>query len=190
MNKRKNIISMKETMKNIGVPEETIALINFPDTSRNPEPEEIITLINDIDEFLTEEQRILVMQEQGCCKSGIGPKAHQAFGQEHAGKTIDDKVTLLNKTKMPHKAPCRLNGDGTLSVYWSFGEKGEYKCVCGIVKKLPEKKVPLTFCGCCGGHICNNYKKSLGVNLRLKKIVSSAASSGGKEHCEFLFEIY
>ena len=50
-------------------------------------------------------------------------------------------------------------------------------------------KVPLTFCGCCGGHIRNNYQKSLGVNLRLKEIVSSSSNSKGKKRCEFQFEI-
>ena len=191
MKKYKNIDEMKKTMKKIGISEETIKKIQFPDTAglRNPEPKEIVKLINHIDEFLTEEQRILVMQEQGCCKSGIGPKAHSGFGLEHAEKSIDEKVKLLNIAKIPHKAPCHLNGDGTLSVYWGFGNKGQYRCVCWIVNNLPDKKVPLTFCGCCGGHIRNNYQKSLGVKLQLLDIVSSAASSDGEKQCEFLFKI-
>ena len=138
---------MQKTMNKIGIPEETIALIKFPDIAgpRNPEPDAIIALVNSIDELLTEEQRILIMQEQGCHKSGIGPKAHRAFGQEHASRTIAEKVDLLNKAKLPHKSPCHLNDDGTLTVYWGLGKKGEYKCPCGIVNNLTDKKVPITF---------------------------------------------
>jgi hypothetical protein len=130
------------------------------------------------------------MEEQGCCKTGKGPAAHGGFGKANEGKTLNEKVSLLNNTKMPHNAPCRLNDDNTLSVFWGFEEEGNYGCVCGIIKKLPKSvEVPRTFCGCCGGHIRHNYQKSLDVKLRLKDIVSSAVSSKGKKRCEFLFEI-
>ena len=130
------------------------------------------------------------MQEQGCCKTGKPAAPHRAFGIEHAGKTLAQKVELLNKADIVHKAPCSLNGDGTLSVYW--GDEGLEKrdCPCGIIKKLPESfEISKTFCGCCGGHIRSNYQKSLGVKLRLKEVVSSSSSSGGKKRCEFLYEV-
>jgi len=177
-----------ETMRKQGIPEETVAKFHSPESGG---PEEVMALINQMDALLTKEQRLSVMQEQGCCKSGIGPKAHSAFGREHAGKPLEEKVRLLNGAEgMPHKAPCRLNGDGTLTVHWGAENTKGRDCPCGVIKKLPGPcTVPLSFCGCCGGHIRNNYQKSLGVKLRLKEIVSSSSSSNGKKRCEFLFAI-
>ncbi|MCL1887338.1 MAG: hypothetical protein FWF96_00500 [Kiritimatiellaeota bacterium] len=182
-----NLKKLKRTIEK-EIPAETLARFDFP---RDATPESAVAIINQMDALLSEEQRLAIMQEQGCCKTGKGDKAHRAFGRAHAGKATGEKARLLNdETNMPHRAPCRLNPDGTLSVWWGFGRDGGFGCVCGIVKELPETtRVPATFCGCCGGHIRHNYQNSLGVKLRLKKIVSSAASSGGKKHCEFLYEI-
>jgi len=179
--------SIPKTMRKMNIPEETISKFSISETN---ESEDVMDYIKQMDNILSEEQRLMVMQEQGCCKTGIGPRAHHAFGKKHADKTLEEKVDILNKTEMPHRAPCRLNADKTLSVYWGFENEGKYNCVCGIVKKLPKPvDVPLTFCGCCGGHIRNTYQMSLDVKLNLKEIVSSAASSNGKKHCEFLYEI-
>ena len=71
-----------ETMRKQGIAEEVLGQI----ITGNPSSlEEIMAIIKQMDELLTKEQRLSVMQEQGCCKSGIGPKAHLAFGKEHAG---------------------------------------------------------------------------------------------------------
>ena len=177
-----------ETMRKQGISEETIAQFDYTEKGGS---EEVMALINQMDKLLTKEQRLSVMQEQGCCKSGIGPKAHLAFGLENAGKPLAEKVRLLSDAEgMPHKAPCRLNDDGTLTVHWGTENMRGRSCPCGFIKKLPEShEVPLTFCGCCGGHIRNNYQKSLGVRLRLKEIVSSSSSSNGKNRCEFLYEV-
>jgi len=130
------------------------------------------------------------MQEQGCCTTGKPAVAHRDFGHKYKDKTLVEKIKLLHELKTPHNPPCRLNSDGTLSVYWSFGQEGNYGCVCGFVKKLSQPiKISPTFCGCCGGHARQNLQKSLDVKLRLKEVVSSAASSGGKKSCEFLYEI-
>lgn len=181
------IKQIPETMRKQGIPEEIIAQFDFPKTTR---AEDVIALINQMDKLLTNEQRLAVMQEQGCCKTGKPASAHRAFGIEHKGKTLAEKVSFLNKTQMIHKAPCRLNPDGTLSVYWGADDLKKRSCPCGFIKKLPDSfEVPKTFCGCCGGHIRSNYQKSLGVKLRLKEIVSSSSSSGGKKQCEFLYEI-
>lgn len=181
------IKQIPETMRKQGIPEAIMAQFDFPKTSRS---EDVMALIGQMDKLLTDAQRLAVMEQQGCCKTGIGPAAHREFGRQNAGKTLAEKVRLLNEAQMPHKAPCRLNEDNTLSVYWGSEDLGKGHCPCGIIRKLPESaQVPRTFCGCCGGHIRGNYQKSLGVKLCLKEIVSSASSSGGKKRCEFLFEI-
>jgi hypothetical protein len=177
-----------ETMRKQGISKETLAQFTFSETGNS---EVVMDLINQMDKLLSKEQCLSIMQEQGCCKSGIGPKAHTAFGSDNAGKPLAEKIELLNGVEgMPHKAPCRLNDDGTLSVYWGAENMRGRSCPCGFTGKLPDDYVvPLTFCGCCGGHIRNNYQKSLGVKLQLKEIVSSSSSSNGKKRCEFLYRI-
>jgi len=176
-----------ETMRKQGISEKIIAGFNVGEKGSS---EEVMGLINQMDKQLTKEQCLAIMQEQGCCKTGNPAAPHRAFGIEHADKTLAEKVELLNKANMPHKAPCHLNNDGTLSVYWGTEHSGKRSCPCGFIKKLPDSfEVPKTFCGCCGGHIRGNYQKSLGVKLRLKEIVSSSSSSGGKKRCEFLYEV-
>ena len=175
------------TMKKQGISEEILTQLDMGDPKS---AEDVMALIRQMDKLLTKEQRLAVMEQQGCCKTGTGPAAHREFGEKNSGKTLAEKISALNEAQMPHKAPCRLNDDGTLTVYWGNNDLRKKSCPCGIIKKLPDSAaVPLTFCGCCGGHILNNYQKSLGVKLRLKEIVSSSSSSNGKKRCEFLYEI-
>ncbi len=181
------IRQIPETMRKQGIPEEIIARFNIPKTG---DSEDVMALINQMDKLLTREQCLSVMQEQGCCKTGKPAAAHREFGHTNKDKTLAEKVSLFNETQMIHKAPCRLNPDGTLSVYWGADDLKKKSCPCGFTKKLPDGfEVPLTFCGCCGGHIRSNYQKSLGLKLRLKEIVSSSSNSNGKKRCEFLYEI-
>jgi len=176
-----------ETMRKQGIPKETIALFDIPETGGS---EAVMALINQMDNLLSEGQCLAIMQEQGCCKTGKPTAPHRAFGIEHKGKTLAEKVELLSNSNILHKAPCHLNDDGTLSVYWGADDLSKRSCPCGFIKKLPDgHEVPKTFCGCCGGHIRGNYQKSLGVKLRLKEIVSSSSSSGGAKRCEFLYEV-
>jgi bacterioferritin-associated ferredoxin len=180
---------IKDAMLKKGIPEETMAQFDFSVTKEN-QSEKIIALINQMDKLLTKKQCLSIMEEQGCCTTGKPAAAHRAFGRKYADKTIEEKIKLFDELDTPHKPPCRLNDDGTLSVFWGFEKEGKYKCVCGYIKKLPQPiKVSKTFCGCCGGHARQNLQKSLGTNLQLKEIVSSAISTGGKKRCEFLFRI-
>jgi len=184
----------KETMREKGIPEDIIAQFDFPGSASKGAKlsGEIIALINQMDQLLTEEQRLSIMEDTGCCTEGKPAAAHRTFGRRHAGKSLEEKVRLYSEAKLrtPHKPPCRLNPDGTLSVFWSFGEDGDYNCVCAHIHDLPQPAdVSPTFCGCCGGHSRKLLQRSLGVKLRLKEVVSSAASSKGKKSCEFIFEI-
>jgi hypothetical protein len=176
-----------ETMRKLGIPQETAAQFTIPSDYSS---EAVMELAAQMDRLLTEEQRLAVMQEQGCCKTGNPAAPHKAFGALHQGKTLTEKVELLNKADIVHKAPSRLNPDGTLTVFWGVDNLQARDCPCGVIRKLPaDALVPKTFCGCCGGHIRANYQRSLGVKLRLKEVVSSSSSSGGKKRCEFLYEV-
>jgi hypothetical protein len=183
------IKDIKNTMVKKGISEELIEQFDFSEKDYN-QPERILSLIDQMDKLLSKEQCLSIMEEQGCCTTGKPAKAHSDFGKKYVNKTIEERIKLFDKLETPHKPPCKLNEDGTLSVFWGHGNEGDYKCVCGFIKKLSQPvTVSKTFCGCCGGHVRKNLQKSLGVKLSLNKIVSSAASSKGKKNCEFLFKI-
>ncbi len=184
-----NANKIRQTMLALDIPGDIMAQFDFTQEKGN-RPEPLLALVARMDELLTSEQRLAVMEQQGCCKTGSAPAAHRAFGRANADKTLEEKIALLPRLNSGHKAPCHLNPDGTLSVYWGFGEPGNYRCVCSAIKKLPENTlVSPTYCACCGGHIRHNYQLSLGVRLRLISVVSSPISTGGHKRCEFMYEI-
>jgi len=173
-----------------GIPAETIA--RFVDLPPNGNfcAESILPFIQQMDELLPEEQRLAVMEQQGCCKTGKADREWRAFGRAHADKPLAEKVRLICEADLPYIPAGRLNEDGTLSVFWGAGQEGDYRCVCNAIKKLPwPVRVSRTYCACCGGHVRYHYQNALGVTLRLREVVSSAANSGGAERCEFLFEV-
>jgi len=182
------IKDIKNTMVKKGISEELIVQFDFSEKNYN-QPERILTLINQMDKLLSKEQCLSIMQEQGCCTTGKPAKAHSDFGKKYAKITVGEKIELFDKLETPHKPSCKLNEDGTLSAFWETGNEGDYKCVCGFMRKLSQPiNISKTFCGCCGGHVRKNLQRSLGVKLQLSKIVSSAISSKGKKHCEFIFK--
>lgn len=177
-----------KTIKKI-VPEEIVGKFDFFE-SESSYIKQRIAIVNQMDKLLSKEQCLAVMEQQGCCTTGKPAVVHREFGKKYKDKNLKEKLELYDKMDTPHKPPCRLNDDGTLSVFWCHGQEGDYTCVCGNIKKLHKPvNIPITYCGCCGGHVRQNLKKSLGINLKLKEIVSSPISSNGKKHCEFLFEI-
>ena len=182
-------LKMKKAMIELGLSQKIIDKSD-PFVSRDFMQEQVIPFINQMDKLLSPEQCLSIMERQGCCKTGKSDIANRNFGLEHVGKSIEEKIKLLSKAEIPYSVPCELNKNGTLTVFWGSGEEGNYKCVCYGIKKLSESvKIPQTYCGCCGGHVRYHLQNALGVNLRLKEIVSSAKDSNGKNRCEFLFEI-
>lgn len=180
---------IQKTMVKKGISDDIIKQFDFSKKNDNLTAA-ILRLINQMDELLSKELCLSIMEEQGCCTTGKPAKAHSDFGKKYSDKTIVERIKLFDKLETPHKPPCKLNENGTLSVFWGTGNEGDYKCVCGFIKKLSQPiAVSKTFCGCCGGHARKNLQKSLGVKLRLSKIVSSAINSKGKKRCEFLYKI-
>ena len=178
---------IKETMQKQKIPADTMARFDFTESF---EPEALIALYKRMDELLTPEQVLRIMECQGCCTTGKVAAAHTAFGRKYADLPLAEKIGRLHELNTVHNPPCRLNDDGTLSVFWDVGEPGQYKCVCGYMRKLADQSdVPRTFCGCGGGHARKSLQRSLGIKLNLKEIVSSALSSNGQKRCEFLFEV-
>ena len=183
-NTMKNI---RETMVKQGIPDEIMAQMPF-DGKNNLE--DILSLIEQMDKLLTEQQRLAVIEKQGCCTTGKHAAFHREFARRNAEKSLLERIAQSGELFFTDDPPCRLNDDGTLTVFWSSGEVGDYKCVCGYMKNKPQPmRISPTFCGCCGGHARQNLQRSLGVKLKLKEIVSSAASTGGEKRCEFLYDI-
>jgi hypothetical protein len=181
-----NAEKIRKTMVKQGVSEEIIAQFDFPNLRGNYAP--TLALAAQMDELLTPEQRLAIMQEQGCCKTGQPCKAYRAFGKENADKTVAERIPLLDDIDTAHKYNVRLNTDGTLSVWW--GEPDNDDCPCPVTRDVPHpRNISKTHCACCGGHARYHLQNGLGVKLKLKEVVSSTASSDGKERCEFLFEI-
>jgi hypothetical protein len=176
-----------------GIPDEILTQIDFSELEGN-QPKEVLALIGQMDHLLTQEECISIMEEQGCNKTGKAHKMNLSFGRTHEGKSIEERIKLLDDKSVHPNVPCHVNDDGTLSVFWEIGEEGNYQCVCSCYSKLKKEQphignISKTFCGCCGGHIRHHYQNILGVKLRLKEIVSSPINSNSEERCEFLFEI-
>ncbi len=186
---------IKQAMIKKGIPAEKIETIQFPEKEASAiTAKDVVGVVRQMDALLTNEECLAVMEEQGCCKTGKPHKAHKDFGRQYADKTLEEKIALLPTLDTPHKAPCRLHADGTLSVYWEYPSPNGNLCVCGCsmireLKQEPASSISPTFCACCAGHTRHHLQNSLGVKLRLKEVVSSALCSGGTGRCEFLFEI-
>ena len=180
-----NILKIKKTMLDKGIPMEVMERFVFPDTE-DETPEEKIAFVNQMDNLLTKGQILSVMEEQGCNKD-----EHPEIWLKLKDKPIEERIKILNAMSVNEYARSRINDDGTLSIFWNnYKENGKYLCVCSIINKLSKPTtVSLTYCGCCSGHVKYHFENSLGVKLRLKETVSSPISSNGEKHCEHLFEI-
>jgi hypothetical protein len=188
-----DVKSIKKTMFKKGIQDEILTQIDFSKLEGN-QPKEVLALIGQMDHLLTQEECISIMEEQGCNKTGKAHKMNLSFGRTHSGKSIEERIKLLDDKTVHPNVPCHVNDDGTLSVFWEIGEEGNYQCVCSCYSKLKKEQphignISKTFCGCCGGHIRHHYQNILGVKLRLKEIVSSPINSNSEKRCEFLFEI-
>jgi len=107
---------LKKSMKKVKISSEIIERIDF-ETDRN-NPLSFIAAINKMDEMLTKEQRLSVMEQMGCCKTPKIVAPFKEFGRKYADKSVEEKINLMSEIHSGHKPHCRLNSDGTLSVYW------------------------------------------------------------------------
>lgn len=160
-------------------------------SAENAGQEDMVTFVELLDENLSPEERLRVMEELGCGKSWANKAQYRSFYKEHADKPLEERVRLFAETDYPGNTVV-LNGDNTLSVSWAYGQEDDYVCVCSCktMKKMKTRdSVSPTFCACCSGNIKALLQTALGVKLNLKAVVSSVVSTGGKKRCEFLFDI-
>jgi len=180
-----DILKIKQTMLKKGIPTEVMEQFVFPKIE-DETPEEKIAFTNQMDNLLSKDQILSIMEEQGCNKNEPSAELMLKFGD----KSIEDRIKILNAIDMSEQPRSRLNDDGTLSIFWCFEKNGKYICVCPIISELQKPKtISLTFCGCCSGHVKFHFEKFLGIKLRLIETVSSPVSSNGEKYCEHCFEI-
>ena len=187
-----NINKIKEAIQGLDISDEILSQFDCFTFVKGACPEPVIALIDKMDELLTNEQILAVMEKQGCCKSGWRDKECKAFGKKYSDMPIEEKLTLI--PNIPHFSAPRLNEDGTITItfneYQNGVHTGKTTCSCGLIKKLKQPfSVSPTFCGCCAGHVLYHHQNALGVKLRLKEINSSPLNTNGEKPCEFTFEI-
>lgn len=184
--------NMKETMKKLNIPSEIMEQMDLDANQSGNNPQVVVAVIDKMDELLTKEQCLAVMEKQGCCKGGKRDKDCKAFGKEHKDKPLSEKLELMYNIEYmmyPH-----INDDGSFTITMSGHQNGVHSgkttCSCGAIKKLkPPFTVSPTYCGCCAGHFLYHYQNALGVKLRLREINSSPLNTNGEKPCSFTFEI-
>ena len=183
-----NISDVKRTMREKNIPPETIDRFVYPETEAGTIDEKI-NFAGQMDALLDKSRILSVMEEQGCEK--YPHDSDSGLMKKMTGKTVEERVAILNTYEMYEQPHCKINDDGTLGVFiWFKGDDGRYYCVCPDMEgRRDAPPVSLTYCGCCGGHLKYHLQNSLGVSLKLKKIVSSPLNSCGGKYCEFLFEM-
>ena len=186
-----SINKIKKTMQKQGISEEILSQFDFTYEKGN-RPEPFIALIDKMDELLTKEQCLSIMEHEGCCKGGQRDKDCKAFAKEHADKSLKEKLALM--PNIQYMMNPVLNDDNTITVtmdgYQNGVHTGKTTCSCGTIMKLKQPfTMSATFCGCCAGHFLYHYQNALGVKLRLKEINSSPLNTDGEKPCKFTFEI-
>lgn len=181
---------IRDTMKKQKISDEIMVQMDFEADCNNTQ--NITTLIDKMDELLTREQCLSVMEKQGCCKGGQRDKDCKAFGKEHADKTLSEKLVLMSDIQ--YMMSPRQNDDGTFTItmcgYQNGVHAGKTTCSCSSIKKLKQPfSISPTYCGCCAGHFLYHYQNALGVKLKLKEINSSPLNTDGEMPCEFTFEV-
>jgi hypothetical protein len=183
---------MKDAAIKLKIPDEIIAQIGFDADTSGGNPLPFIAAITKMDEVLSPELSMAVMERQGCCKGGQRDIDCKAFGKKYEDKPLGEKITLLS-TVQYMMSPV-LNEDNTITVAFSGYQNGKHTgantCSCSVIKKLKQPfSISPTYCGCCAGHFKYHYQNALGVKLRLLRIESSPLNTNCEAPCSFTFEV-
>lgn len=181
---------IRDTMKKQKISEVIMEQLDFEADSNDPN--NVISLIDKMEQLLTKEQCLSIMEQQGCCKSGQRDKYCKAFALEHKDKSLPEKLKLISGIR--YMMSPVLNEDNTITIEFGGFQNGVHigktTCSCGLIKKLRQPfSITSTYCGCCAGHFLYHYQNALGVKLKLKEINSSPLDTYGEQPCRFTFEI-
>ena len=187
-----DLTTLKENIEKMKIAPEIMAQMNFDPTVSGDYFGTVIAVLNKMDKLLTKEQRLALMEQEGCCKGGEYDEADIAFAKKYADKTLTEK-TKLARTEFD-VFPI-LNDDGTISGIL-YGHQngvhtGKTTCSCNnIIRNVKDlSTITTTYCGCCAGNMLYHFQNALGVKLRLKDIVSSPLNTNGEKMCKFMYEV-
>ncbi len=160
------------------VAEETIKLFeNVVQTAPSEEDAEL-EFVRLMDKLLEEEQRLSFWERNGGCIGGKRNKEAKEFALENAGKSLSEKIKLLNNTQYLKNVV--QNEDGTIS--------SQVACHCTTLRAHKFVTLPSLY-GCAAGASVYNYEIALGTKLKLKSYGASPNSTDKRRPCSFTFEI-
>ena len=182
---------IKKAMKALKISPDIISQINFDYDVNDYHSEPLFNIFTKMDELLTKEQRLAVMERQGCHKTGIMQKQYKDFGIEHTDKPLEEKLRIMSKT--PNLRTPILNEDGTLStgdIAFFIDENGvSHHPPCPPVARSKPQYISPTYCGCCAGHIKYHWQNALGIKLKLIAIDKISRKNGKGYNFSAKFEI-
>jgi hypothetical protein len=190
-----NKAEFEKNLKKVGVNDETITkIVNVSYQENNNEKQDnanyCAAVVANCDRLLDFDIFAEVMFHRACCKTGFRLQNSKKIAKDYSDKSLEEKLKLLGQQKYmghPH-----LTEDGYIYTEHCAGSgtPDNLKCSCWRFDGcIPNNgKMPLTYCLCCAGHFRFHYQKALGINLRVKKIVTSVFDES-PQYCSFLFEI-
>jgi len=139
-----------------------------------------------MDESLDFQTRCAIRGDCGCSNGGWREKEMRRIAREHKGSSIEERLRAIGQVR--YMGDPVLGEDGTISA--GVGIKGGFDCPCSVFRGWKyEEPVPFTYCLCCAGHFRYHYQIALGVNLRVKAVLSTALESLRRERCRFVYEV-
>ena len=168
---------MKKAWKE-SVPEDTIRLFEDIVKTAISEEEAELGFVRLMDKILEDEQRLTFWEQNGGCIGGGRNREAKAFALENAGKSLDEKIKLLNNTQCLSNVEQDKNG--TI--------KAEVACHCTTLRAYKFLATPSLY-GCAAGAALYNYQIALGTKLKLKSYGASVNFTEKRRPCSFTFEI-
>ena len=185
-----SINRIKGIMRKINIAEEKSAALDAARGSSDKN-ENCVLFINKMDELLTEDECLRIMECQGCLRSGSLDSAYRAFYKAHREKSLIEKLDLLSSRRFDCGEPCRLNEDGSISVYLCQPDTSPMRCGCATVRRLEGRSIRVSpiYCGCCAGHVRYHFQHALGIKMKLLRIASTPFDPDKNAGSEFVYEI-
>ena len=127
-----NIKRMGRTMSKMKISPDIMAQMDFDADDRGNNVLPRIAVIDKMDELLTNEQKLAVLEYEGCCKGGKRDADCKAFGKEHKDKPLAEKLALMFTVE--YMMNPRLNDDDSFTITMSGHQNGVHtgKTTCSL----------------------------------------------------------
>lgn len=187
----------KDSLKMFGVEQEIMNTINegYEEiVSKSPKKIKAAYFKRAVDimnEQLPDELVREILEWNACCTSGTREKNSKAFARTNATLSIEERLEIIREKPELYMGSPELGKDGLLTIHAvSYWNEDRFSCACSNYNKVKrDYKVSKTYCYCCSGHFKYHYEIMLGMELKLKEVVSSPLDSDGKDPCVFTYEL-